>query len=238
MSGHIVKSYDLELQELEALIVQMGELAISMLTDSFEALDQRELALADRTVNNDRTMDALELQIQEQAIAMIAKRQPLADDLRHIMTMQRIAGNLERIGDLTKNIAKRAHAVAADNWPRALSKGLSLMADHALLQLRETLDAMRARDDAKALRVWHADVRLDDLYDIIFRDLLTFMMQDSRSIGACTHLLFVAKNLERVGDHATNIAENTHYLVTGSYIREERPKGASAKLTTPPKPSN
>jgi phosphate transport system protein len=237
MTGHIVKSYDAELLELDTLINRMGALSITMLTDACSALDQRDVALADRTLHNDRIMDGLELQIRELVIALIARRQPLADDLRHVMTMQRIAGNLERIGDLAKNIAKRVPAVSTENWPRVLSKGLSLMADHAGLQLRETLEALRCRDDAKAMNVWLADVRLDDLYDIIFRDLLTFMMQDSRSIGASTHLLFVAKNLERLGDHATNIAEDTHYLVTGVYMSEERPKGAGSKLTRPPQPT-
>lgn len=238
MSDHIVKSYDSEFAELDRLTVQMGGLAEKMLADALSALERRDPELAGRTVTNDRAIDQLERQVQERAIVMIARRQPLANDLRHVMTVLKIAGDLERIGDLAKNIAKRASAISTEAWPRSLTIGLCHMAELAHEQLKEVLDAFGARDDAKALTVWHGDVRLDDLYDSVFRELLTYMMEDPRNIGLCAHLLFGAKNLERIGDHTTNIAENIHYLVTGSFLSDERPKGAGTSTTTLSKPAD
>ncbi len=168
---------------------------------------------------------------------MIAKRQPMANDLRHIMTVLKIAGDLERIGDLAKNIAKRAMAIAGENRPRQLMSGLGHMADLANKQLKDVLDALSTRDNAKALAVWRGDVSLDDLYNSVFRELLTYMMEDPRNIGLCTHLLFGAKNIERIGDHTTNIAENIHYLVTGQFIADDRPKAAEANPVAITNPS-
>jgi phosphate transport system protein len=236
MTDHIVKSYDTEFAELDRLTAQMGGLTEKMLADSLQALERRDPALAERTVANDRAVDQLERQIQERAIGMIARRQPMANDLRHVMTVLKIAGDLERIGDLSKNIAKRAAAISGENWPRSLVNGLGHMAELAHEQLKDVLDAFSQRDEAKALAVWHADVRLDDLYDSVFRELLTYMMEDPRNIGLCTHLLFGAKNLERIGDHTTNIAENIHYLVSGRFLSEERPKGAGTGTPTIAKP--
>ena len=238
MSDHIVKSYDTEFAELDRLTAQMGGLAEKMLADALQALERRDPGLAERTVSNDRAIDQLERQIQERAILMIARRQPLANDLRHVMTVLKIAGDLERVGDLAKNIAKRANAISGESWPRSLMSGLGHMAELAHEQLKDVLDAFGARDDAKALGVWRADVRLDNLYDSVFRELLTYMMEDPRNIGLCTHLLFGAKNLERIGDHTTNIAENIHYLVTGRFLSDERPKGAGTSTTTVGKPGD
>jgi phosphate transport system protein len=225
MSDHIVRSYDSEFAELDRLIAEMGGLSERLLADGFTALERRDPRLAERAIASDRTIDQLERQIQERVILMIARRQPLANDLRHVMTVLKIAGDLERIGDLAKNIAKRALAVSGENFPRQLMIGLGHMSELAHQQLKDVLDALATRDTAKALAVWHGDQRLDDLYNSVFRELLTYMMEDPRNISLCTHLLFGAKNIERIGDHTTNIAENVHYLVTGTMLTDDRPKG-------------
>ncbi|HRD78071.1 MAG TPA: phosphate signaling complex protein PhoU, partial [Hyphomicrobiaceae bacterium] len=165
------------------------------------------------------------------------KRQPMASDLRHIMTVLKIGGDLERIGDLAKNIAKRALATSSEPQPRSLLVGMTHMADQAHRQLKDVLDAFSVRDQAKALAVWRGDASLDALYNSVFRELLTYMMEDPRNIGLCTHLLFGAKNLERIGDHTTNIAENIHYLLTGTQLTDARPKGddtSSVLFSKPP----
>ncbi len=227
MNQHIVRSYDAEFTELDRMAAEMGGYAEKLLADAITALSRRDPKLAEQAIARDKSIDALERQVQERAIAMIARRQPMANDLRHIMTILKIASDLERVGDLAKNIAKRAMAVAGENQPRQLLNGLSHMAELAHEQLKDVLDALSSRDDAKALEVWRADVRLDDLYTSVFRELLTYMMEDPRNISLCTHLLFGAKNIERIGDHTTNIAENIHYLVTGKHMMDDRPKGAS-----------
>jgi phosphate transport system protein len=162
---------------------------------------------------------------------MIACRQPMADDLRHIMAALRITGELERIGDLAKNIAKRALAIAQETYPKPLMSGLRHMVERALRQLKEVLDAYAERNSELALNVWRADEQIDAMYNSVFRELLTYMMEDPRNIGLCTHLLFGAKNLERVGDHTTNIAETVHYLVHGLPITDDRPKGDRTSST-------
>ena len=233
MSNHIVKSYDAEFAELDLLMAQMGGLAEKQLADASAALLRRDPALANKAIDADRAIDQLERQLQERAILMIAKRQPIANDLRHIMTVLKIASDLERIGDLAKNIAKRARAVASETHPKPLMTGLGHMTELALEQLTDVLDAFSKRDGAKALAVWRADAGLDALYNSIFRELLTYMMEDPRNIGLCTHLLFAAKNIERVGDHTTNIAENIHFLVTGQVLNDERPKGDDTTSVMP-----
>ena len=225
MAGHIVKSYDAEFAELDRMTAEMGGLAEAQLADAVAALERRDPKLAETVVASDRRIDALEQQLQERAINMIAKRQPLANDLRHIMIVLKIASDLERIGDLAKNIAKRAIAISGEGHPRTLVAGLGHMADLAHEQLKNVLDAFATRDVEKAMAVWHDDAALDALYNSVFRELLTYMMEDPRNIGLCTHLLFGAKNLERIGDHATNIAENIHFLVTGTALADDRPKG-------------
>jgi phosphate transport system protein len=224
MNDHIVKSYDAEFQELDRLTAHMGGLAEKLLADAFAALERRDPNLAAATVAADKSIDQLEGQVQERAILMIAKRQPLANDLRHIMTVLKITSDLERIGDLAKNIAKRALAVSGETHPKPLMNGLRHMTDLALRQLKDALDALSTRDASKAREVWHRDAGLDALYNSVFRELLTYMMEDPRNIGLCTHLLFGAKNIERIGDHTTNIAENVLYLVEGVAMTDERPK--------------
>src|SRR5262245_16105420 len=162
---------------------------------------------------------------------MIARRQPMAIDLRHIMTVLKIAGDLERTGDLAKNIAKRALAVSGENHPKPLMTGLKHMVELALSQLKDVLDAYAERDSDKAMAVWRRDERIDAMYNSLFRELLTYMMEDPRHIGVCTHLLFAAKNIERIGDHTTNIAENIHYLVHGAAPGDDRPKSDDTAST-------
>ena len=223
MSDHIVRAYDEELAALKTLLAQMGGLAEEQLASAIDALVRRDTTLADKVIAGDARIDALEHEIEEKAILTIAKRQPMARDLREIMVAIRVSSDLERIGDLAKNTAKRTHAIS-DTLPRKLITGLSRMGQLAQEQLKNVLDAYSQNDAGKAMAVWRSDEGLDALYNSIFRELLTYMMEDPRNIGLCTHLLFGAKNMERIGDHATNIAENIHYLVHGRTIAEERPK--------------
>ena len=231
MHEHTVKSFDQELQLLDKKIAQMGGLAERLLAQAFDALERRDPQLAEAAVASDRAIDLLERELQEQTIHMIARRQPMANDLRHIMTVLKIAGDLERIGDLAKNIGKRALAVSGENHPKSLMTGFKHMTELAMRQLKDVLDAYAERDADKALGVWRRDERIDAMYNSLFREMLTYMMEDPRNIGLCTHLLFGAKNIERVGDHTTNIAESVYYLVHGSALTDDRPKGDDTSST-------
>ncbi len=224
MNEHIISRYEEELALLDKKIAHMGGLAEHILGQSFDALDRRDPALAERAVKSDKQIDTLEREIEEQVISMIARRQPLADDLRHVVAALRITSDLERIGDLAKNIAKRALAIAHESHPKPLMTGLRHMGELALGQLKQVLDAYAQRDAERALAVWRSDEQIDFMYNSLFRELLTYMMEDPRNIGLSTHLLFGAKNIERVGDHTTNIAETIHYLVRGVNIADDRPK--------------
>ncbi len=230
MNEHTVKKFDEELTALKTKIAQMGGLAEEQLARSIDALISHDVDTADQIIMTDDKIDALELEIEEKAILTIAKRQPMALDLREIMVSIRIASDLERIGDLAKNIAKRIHAIEQEH-PRRIMTGLARMGRLALAQLKEVLDAYAQRDEAKALAVWRGDEEIDALYNSIFRELLTYMMEDPRNIGVCTHLLFGAKNIERIGDHATNIAENIYYLAHGKPLKDERPKKDTTSTT-------
>ena len=223
MSDHIVRAYDEDLSNLKTMLAQMGGLVEQQLDDALDALSRRDTALADRVIQDDEKVDVLEHQIEEKAILTIAKRQPVARDLREIMVAIRVSSDLERIGDLAKNTAKRTHAMS-DQLPRKLMAGVIRMGRLAQDELKSILDAYMRSDAQKALDVWRSDEELDALYNSIFRELLTYMMEDPRNISLCTHLLFGAKNMERIGDHATNIAENIHYLVHGKPLAEDRPK--------------
>ncbi|MEM7619591.1 MAG: phosphate signaling complex protein PhoU [Pseudomonadota bacterium] len=224
MTMHIVKSYEEELAGLDTQIAQMGGQVERLVADAIYALENRAPELAETTVHSDASIDILERQIEEQVVGMIARRQPMAMDLRQIMTVFRVSSDLERIGDLGKNIAKRAYAVAGENHPQGLVRGLRHMGDLALEQLKNVLDAYSQRDAEKAVQVWQRDEDIDAMYNSLFREFLTYMMEDPRNISLCTHMLFGAKNIERIGDHATNIAESVYFFVHGKELPNERPK--------------
>ncbi|MEW6437570.1 MAG: phosphate signaling complex protein PhoU [Pseudomonadota bacterium] len=227
MTDHTVKAYDNELEVLGRKIAEMGGIAEQMLSNAMDALATLDSDLARATVATDIRLDILQRDIEEHAIMTIAKRQPLAADLREIVAAIRISGDLERVGDLAKNIAKRALKLSGETrLPRAIV-GLKSMHEAAAMLLKDALDAYALRDVERARMVWTHDVELDALEDSVFRDLLTFMMEDPRNISFCAHLLFCSKNIERIGDHSTNIAETVVYLVTGETLPMDRPKGPS-----------
>ena len=224
MADHIVSAYDNELETLGRKIAEMGGIAEKMLSDAMDALVALDVDLARAVVASDPRLDVLQREIESTSILTIARRQPMAIDLREIVAAIRISGDLERVGDLAKNIAKRAVKIATEpRVPRAVI-GLKHMNELAANQLKDVLDAYAERDVERAQAVWARDSELDALEDSIFRDLLTFMMEDPRNISFCTHLLFCSKNIERVGDHATNIAETVFYLATGDTLPLDRPK--------------
>ena len=230
-NAHIVTSFEDELRSLDSKLAEMGGIAERQLNRAFQALDTRDTSLAEQAIAGDRVIDKHEKELENLAISMIARRQPMALDLRQITTAMKIAGDLERVGDLAKNIAKRALAVAGEQRPKQLMGGIGHMTEIAQRQLKDVLDAFAMRDSAKAEAVWRRDEQLDAMYNSLFRELLTYMMEDPRNIGLCTHLLFAAKNLERIGDHTTNIAETTYFLVTGTQLADERPKGDTTSTT-------
>ena len=230
MSDHIVKSYDRDLENLGRKIAEMGGLAEKMLAEAMEALSLLNIEVAQRVIATDARLDILQREIEEKAIMTIARRQPLAVDLRECIAAIRISGDIERIGDLAKNIAKRALKIASETRVTRATIGLKSMQEIAGMQLKDSLDAYAQRDIEKARIVWDNDAQLDALEDSVFRDLLTFMMEDPRNISFCTHLLFCSKNLERIGDHTTNSAETIIYLVTGEPMPVERPKGRDSSL--------
>jgi phosphate transport system protein len=224
---HIVRSYDKDLELLDRKLAEMGGIAEKMLSDSIEAMSSFDVELARSVVSVDPRLDLLQREIEETAILTIARRQPMAVDLRELVAAIRVSADLERVGDLAKNICKRLIKIANEiRLPRAVV-GLRHMGEMAALQLKEVLDSYAQRDADRAKSVWLRDNELDALDDSIFRELLTFMMEDPRNISFCTHLLFCTKNIERVGDHATNIAETVYYLVTGETLPVERPRGGS-----------
>ena len=224
MAEHIVSSYDNDLQGLRRRISEMGGIAEKMLVESIAALVRHDKALAQTVISSDSRLDVLQREVEESAILTIARRQPLAVDLRETISAIRVSGDLERIGDLAKNIAKRVVAISDQTQPQKIVVGLQHMSDLVLGQLKDVLDAYSQQDTAKAIDVWKRDGAIDALYTSLFRELLTYMMEDPRNISFCTHLLFCAKNIERIGDHTTNIAETVHYLVTGETLAIDRPK--------------
>ena len=225
MTDHTIKAFDADLQELIRMVAEMGGLAEKQIGDAIDVLDRRDTAMAQKVVAEDVRIDALQREIEEQAILTIARRQPMAIDLREIVGAIRVAGDLERVGDLAKNIAKRSLKIGIEaRVPRAIV-GLRHMNDVATELMKDVLDAYAQRDAERAHDVWERDADLDALEDSVFRDLLTHMMEDPRNISFCAHLLFCSKNIERIGDHATNIAETVVYLVTGETMPTERPRG-------------
>ena len=224
-TGHTVKAFDDELDQLRATICEMGGLAEAAIRESMEALVRRDADAAKAVVERDRRIDELEAEVERRAVQIIALRAPMADDLRDVVAALKIAGVVERIGDYAKNIAKRVASVE-DSRIRAISL-LPEMARIAGDMVRDVLDAFAARDADKAAAVCERDAAVDDFYNSIFRSLLTHMMENPHNITPATHLLFVAKNLERIGDHATNVAEMVYFAATGTYLAD-RQKGADA----------
>ncbi len=230
MADHIVSSYDQELKLLMTKIAEMGGLAEGLVADSVTALTRMDIGLAQKVVLTDARLDRLQHEVEERAILLIARRQPMALDLREIMGALRISNDLERVGDLAKNIAKRVTAMHGNMVAKQLVIGVEHLSEIALEQLKAVLDAFTTRDDAVAMEVRKRDDEIDALYTSLFRELLTYMMEDPRNISSCTHLLFCAKNIERIGDHATNIAETVHFVVTGEQMIEERLKSDGSSM--------
>ncbi len=223
MVDHTVKAYDKELDALGRRIAEMGGIAEKMVIDAMDALANADTVLAHEVVATDLRLDALQREIEDMAVMTIVRRQPVAIDLRQLIGAIRIAGDLERVGDLAKNIAKRTVKVGTKaRVPRAII-GLKHMNDVATELLKDVLDAYAQRDEVRAREVWERDIDLDELEGSVFRDLLTHMMEDPRNISFSAHLLFCSKNIERIGDHATNIAETVVYLATGNSMPTERP---------------
>lgn len=225
MGEHTIRSYDNELEEITRRVAEMGGLAEKQIADSLDALTKRDTARAQRVIATDSAIDALQREVEEKAILTIARRQPMAVDLREIVGALRVANDLERIGDLAKNIGKRVIALPDDFYPQKLIRGVEHMASMVLAQLKLVLDAYATRELGKALMVWKSDEEIDSLCTSLFRELLTYMMEDPRHITFCIHLMFCAKNIERMGDHATNIAETVYYMIEGRTIADQRPKG-------------
>jgi phosphate transport system protein len=224
---HLVKSFDADLKKLRDLLTEMGGIVESQVAMAAEAIANRDAAAATRAVEADPQVDALEREIEQFVIRMLALRQPMAGDLRMIVAGLKITGDLERIGDYAANVAKRSIVLAQYTLPYSLA-GLAHMAHMVQEQLKLIIDAIGSNDTAKAIEVWRSDRVVDDLYTALFRELITYMMEDPRNITPCTHLLFIAKNLERIGDHATNVAETVYYAVEGEVLSEARPKGDSS----------
>ena len=225
MSDHTVRAYDQELEALGQKVAEMGDIAEKMVSDAMESLSNFDADLARTIVSGDLRLDILERDIEEQAILTIARRQPVAADLREIVAAIRISVDLERVGDRAKNIAKRVINFSSGLCMPRCVIGLRTMHELAAHLLKDGIDAYVQRDAELAHNVWTHDVDLDNLENLVFRDLLTFMMEDPRNISFCTHLLFCSRNIERIGDHATNIAETVIYLVTGEIPPIDRPKG-------------
>ena len=234
MTEHTIKAFDTDLQELARMIAEMGGLAERQIGDALDALNRHEAALARSVIATDARIDALQREIEERAILTIARRQPMAVDLRDIVGALRVSNDLERIGDLAKNIAKRVEVVENELSLQKVMRGVEHMTELVLTQIKDVLDAFARRDVGKAVQVWRSDAQVDAVNNSLFRELLTYMMEDPRNISVCIHLLFCAKNIERMGDHATNIAETIYYMVEGHTLADERPKGDTTSTTNIP----
>ena len=227
---HIVKAFDEQLNLLDSKIAEMGGMAESLVADAIDALARRDEELAAEVVAGDRRLDALEYEVNDLSLRLLALRQPMADDLRAVIAGLKISSDLERIGDLATNVAKRAMTVS--RVPPVTST-LTIVRMGVIVQamIKSALDAYIARDAGKAVDVWERDEEVDQLHTSLFRELLTYMMEDPRNISPCAHLLFVAKNIERIGDHVTNIAERVYFLVRGEPLETERPKEDDSSFT-------
>ncbi|MCX5497762.1 phosphate signaling complex protein PhoU [Kaistia dalseonensis] len=234
MSEHTVSRYDDELKDIARRIAEMGGMAERLVDHAVTALTRLDTTIANSVISDDKRLDLLQRECEEQAILIIARRQPMAMDLREVIGALRISNDLERIGDLAKNIAKRVIALDGQFQSKRFMTGVEHMAELSLAQLKDVLDAYALRDVKQAFEVWKRDAEIDQMYTSLFRELLTYMMEDPRNITFCTHLLFCAKNIERIGDHTTNIAETIQYAVTGELLPDERPKHDDSSITTVP----
>ena len=234
MSEHIAKAFDTDLQDLNRMVAEMGGLAEREIADCVQALTRRDTVLARKLIATDSQVDALQLEIEERAILTIARRQPMAVDLREVVSALRVANEIERIGDLAKNIGKRVLDLNGEYPSLKLIRGVEHMGSLVLTQLKRVLDAYAARDVEEAMEVWRRDEEIDAMCVSLFRELLTYMMEDPRSISFCIHLLFSAKNIERMGDHATNIAETVHYMIKGVPLALDRPKADTTSFSPIP----
>jgi phosphate transport system protein len=222
---HTTKAFDADLQEITRKVAEMGGMAERQIADATRALVERDTDLAEQVIATDPAIDAMQHEIEEKAILTIARRQPMAVDLREIIGAMRVCNDLERIGDHAKHIGKRVVALDLDLHPQRLIRGVDHMASLVSAQLKQVLDAYASHDLATALVVWNGDEEVDALCVSLFRELLTYMMEDPRNITFCMHLMFCAKDIERIGDHATNIAETVYYMIEGRPITDQRPKG-------------
>jgi len=232
---HTVRSYDDELKALDQTITRMGDLAEAQAQSAIQALVRRDGEIGHQVVQADARIDDLEHQVSALAVRLLALRQPVAQDLREVVAALKISSDLERIGDYAANIGKRVIALA-QTAPFKLPAGIPRMGWLAQKIIKDVLGAYNDRDAEKALAAWQSDEEVDETYSGLFRELLTYMMEDPRNIGACTHMLFIAKNIERIGDHATNIAETVYYMVVGEPLDAVRPKGDSTSSMTLPPP--
>ena len=232
MTDHTMKAFDTDLQDLARMVAEMGGLAEKQVADAVDALAKRDTTLAQRVSAADASIDALQREIEEKAVLTIARRQPMAVDLREVVGALRLANDLERIGDLAKNMGKRVAALETDFHPLKLFRGLEHMTDLVQQQVKSVLDAYAAHDLPAAMAVWKGDEEVDAICTSLFRELLTYMMEDPRNISFCIHLMFCAKNIERIGDHATNIAETVFYMIEGQQMLDKRPKGDMTTFAT------
>ncbi len=223
---HIVKSYDQELAQLNNTIVEMGGITETRIEASIQAVVDRNPLLARQVIDNDDQVDDLNYEVDNMAMRLLALRQPMALDLRNVVAALKISSDLERIADYARNIARRSLALSEVDPVRPIN-AVPRMTRPILTMLKNVLDAYIHHDVDKAISVWHADEEVDDMYTSLFRELLTYMMEDARHITPCTHVLFIAKNIERIGDHITNISETIYFLVHGERLNEARPRGAS-----------
>ncbi|MGB6119061.1 MAG: phosphate signaling complex protein PhoU [Mesorhizobium sp.] len=224
MGEHTVTSFDEELEHVDRILRDMGDRSATMVANATRALLGSDVAMAQRVISEDTVMDAKQRELDDSAITLIARRQPMAQDLRAIVGSIRMAADLERVGDLAKNIAKRVGAVGNSPIPRRLSHSIETMSELVLEQINGVIEFYVSRNAEALVALRAADEQIDIQYTSIFRELLTYMMEDPRNITPCTHLLFCAKNLERIGDHVTNIAENAYYVMTGTQLPAHRPK--------------
>ena len=222
--AHIVSSFDEDLVQVQAKISEMGGLCEELLSKALELVQTRDARLAREVIERDKALDALEAALEEQVVKVIALRQPMAADLRVLIAALKISSTLERIGDLAKNIAKRAIPLSAARQVK-LTTSIVRMGRATLTQLSDVLNAHASRDVDLAVQIWNQDYEIDEMYNAIFREVVTYMVEDSRLIGVGAQLLFLAKNLERIGDHTTHISEMIHYMVTGETLGDDRPKG-------------